>query len=773
MAGGVTESYSSSPMDDKNRFGGTVDELEEKEDPLHPLDNDENQQLLKRLLNWYEHERTIQAPNRYQMALDCDYYDSMQWTEEEAQVLMERGQAPTVFNEIKPTIDWMIGTERRARIDYKVLPRRGDKESRQDAENKTQLLKYLSDVNKTPFKRSKAFEDAVKAGVGWIETGIKGDPTEELLYTRNEDWRNCLGDSTSVEPDASDMRFFFRKRWLDTDIAIAYFPDRKDIIEQAATQGESLIDIQDDEELWFMGARVTAAGQDYPSVSTNRYQPYSGGGLYGTTRDRVLMKECWYKEPVLKRKFSGGDYQNEVFDSNNAEHLAALKGGYSLYDKLELEIFCAIFCNAGLVWVGKSPYKHGRIPFVPVWCYRRKRDNAPYGAIRTLRDPQDDLNKRRSKAQWILSTNRVIMDDGAVDDVDELREEVARPDAVIVKKSGKSLEIERDTNVARQHLDMMEDDIAHIRNAGGVNNENLGRTSNTTSGIALQERKESGSVVTTEPFDNLRFAVQLVGEMELSNVEQFYSQQKTVRIIGDRGGVKFQDLNQPADDGSILNDITKFQADFVVSEQDYRSSLRQAMFESLFDIVGRLAQMNPQVALNLLDLVVEMADLPNKDELVSRIRKLNGQADPDKEETPEEAQARMAQEQQAMQEQNAQKELILAKFQRDIAKLVAETGKLDAQTVETKIKAMYAALQAAGVIATVPAAAAIADEMLKGSGFKDAAVEQNQQMIEEAAGQMQQQQPPPQQTQPNPAAEAAMTGVNAGIQTPEIEGVQQ
>lgn len=771
MSNGITKSYSRSEMDDMNRMGGTVDEAPEIEAPENPLDSVENQELLKKLINWYDHEAEVQAPNRYQMALDCDYYDSMQWSEEEAQALMDRNQAPLVFNEIKPTIDWMIGTERRARIDYKVLPRKKDKEANVDAQNKTELLKYLSDTNKTPFHRSQAFESAIKAGIGWLEVGIKGDPTEELLYTRSEDWRNCLGDSNSVEMDGTDGRYFFRSRWLDEDIAVAYFPNRKEIIAEAVTQGDSLTNNGEDEETWYMGARVTQAGHDYAATGNSRYQNYSGSTYHYSQRRRVRLKECWYKVPVLKQKFTGGsEFDNKQFDSSNSEHVEALKGGYTLYDKLELEVRCAIFCNSGLLFDGKSPYKHGRIPFIPVFCYRRKRDNAPYGAIRTLRDPQDDLNKRRSKAQWIMASNRVIADVGAVDDWNELREEVARPDSIIVKNSGKELRIERDLQLAQQHLDLMESDATHIRNAGGVNNENLGRQSNASSGIALQERKDSGSVVTTAPFDNLRFAVQLEGELEISNIEQFYTEQKTIRILGERGSVQFIDINEPDGQGGMLNDITKFQADFVVSEQDYRSSLRQAMFESLFDIVGRLAQMNPQVALSLLDLVIDMADLPNKDELVARIRKINGQADPDKEETPEETQGRMAQEQQMQEKQSLQENLILEKLKNDLAKIVSETGKLDAQTLETKISAMYAALQAAGTIATIPAAASIADEILKGAGYKDATLKNETDLINQAAQQIQ-----PQAMQqaniPNINQPAATQGINQGIETAEIEGV--
>ena len=786
MSKGIENVRSKNVMDDPNRMGGTSKELPSPDEPDHPLDSIENQNLLSKINNWYEHEWQVQAPNRYQMMLDCDYYDSMQWTQEEANVLMERGQAPLVFNEIKPTIDWMIGTERRARIDYKILPRKKDKDAADDAENKTQLLKYLSDVNKEPFVRSQVFESLVKAGVGWFEVGVKGDPTEELLYVRSEDWRNIVYDSNSVELDASDMRYIFRSRYLDTDIAIAYFPERKEIIESTAINGDSITS-DDDEEVWYMGTRVTQAGKDYAPVGDGHYQQYSGSNYNFSNRERVKLKECWYKVPVLTQKFSGdGELDNQVFDKDNQDHIEAIKGTYSLYDKLELQIRCAIFCKAGLLYDGKSPYKHGKLPFVPAWCYRRKRDNAPYGSARSLRDPQDDINKRHSKAQHILATKGVIMDKGAVDDIDLFREEFARPDYVIEKNFGKTIEVNRDIQLAAQHVEMMQNDIMHIRNAGGVNNENLGHESNAHSGIALQERKESGTVVTTAPFDNLRFAVQIVGEMELSNIEQFYTEQKTVRIVGERGGVKFQDLNQPDGKGNILNDITKFQADFVVSEQDYRNTLRQAMFESLFDIVGKLGAVNPQVALSLLDLVVDMADLPNKDELVARIRKINGQTDPDHEETPEEAQARMQNEAQAKAKQDELEALQLDKLKADVDMTRSQIDTNNSKSLVSKVDAIYSALQAAGTIATIPAAAPIADEILKGSGFVDAVTQANQSAIKQASAQLQANPQELQQSLMQPESPEAMqqqiqppqakvvkqtpgTGERAGIETQRIE----
>lgn len=760
----ITASRATSPFDDPDRMGGTVDPVEEREEPADELDSDENQKILTTIRDWYEVELERQAANRYQMAMDEDYYDSLQWSAEDAETLINRGQAPLVYNEIKITVDWMIGTERRAKIDAKVLPRKGDKESLKDAISKTNLMKYLSDVNKTPHHRSMAFEKCIKAGLGWLESGVRGDPTDELLYTRSEDWRNIIYDSNHTEQDYSDGRYLFRQRKLDEDIAIAYFPERAEIIRKGVTHITNMA--LDEDEFWYMGARVTEPGSDYQTGAVGKYLPYNGSAFNNSRRAQVKMVECWYKQPVLKRRFIAGEYEGEYFDSSKPEHVDELKNGNaSLYDKLGMEVRIAIFCAGGLVYVGTSPYKHNRIPFTPVWCYRRARDNAPYGPIRPLRDAQDDLNKRASKALWILSTNQIEMDDGAHDDVDELREQAADPSAVIVWNKNTQHIINRENKLAEEHLMLMDRDIRHIRNSG-VNDDNLGKQTNATSGIAVSARQEQGSVTTTAPFDNLRFAVQCHGEMELSLIEQYYTAEKTVRITGERGGTKFEDLNQPDGNGGYVNDITARQADFIVSEQSYRSSIRQAMFESLFDIIGRLSQMNPQVGLNLLDLAIEMVDeLPNRDEMVARIRKLNGQRDADEEISPEDQQAMADQKQQ----QDIQTQLSLKTMENQLSKLVAETGKLDAQAMGERIKALYGALQAGQIVASVPGAAEVADEIAKGAGFSDA-TKSAQPAIDAATQVAEQMQPvPPEQSGIPPSP---MNGVNMGIQTPGNDGAQ-
>ena len=146
----------------------------------HHLDSPEMRELHAKLLTWFYTERDLQADNRAEMEIDAGFYDGMQWQPEDAAVLQERGQMPLVYNEIAPMVDWMIGTERRTRLDWKVLPRTEDDVGL--ADSKTKVVKYVSDVNAAPFVQSQAFGDAMKAGLGWMDVGIRTDPTKEQVY---------------------------------------------------------------------------------------------------------------------------------------------------------------------------------------------------------------------------------------------------------------------------------------------------------------------------------------------------------------------------------------------------------------------------------------------------------------------------------------------------------------------------------------------------------------------------------------------------------------
>ena len=598
----------------------------------HNLDGEVALKTLRKLLEWYYFEKEKQAANRMEMAMDADFYDNMQWDPEDAAALRDRGQMPLVFNEVAPMVDWIIGTERRTRVDWKIFPRTED--DVQLADIKTKLMKFVSDVNRVVYNRSRAFADAIKAGVGWIDDGVRDDPTQEILYNKYEDWRNVLWDSSSYELDLSDARYIFRWRWVDEDIAIAMFPDRADKLRMAVEEAQHYSTSDWEEDTWY-------TAEELLSGAKNGVLRAAGSGMMiDAKRRRVRLIECQWREPVQSKIVADGPMKGAFVNMKDRVMLDALaRQSASIIDKVVMRVHVAVFTENAMIAMSPTIFRHNKFTLTPTWCYRRGRDRQPYGVIRRVRDIQQDLNKRASKALFMLNTNQIIADEGAVDDWNKLRDEADRPDGMIVKKAGKDIKIQRDTDAATGQIQMMTLDAQSIQKSAGVTQENLGRQTNAVSGKAIEARQLQGGVVTTEPFDNLRLATQISGEKQLSMAEQFYTEEKVIRLTGAKGALEWVKVNAPEvqSDGTVrfLNDITASMADFIVSEADYAGTMRQFMFESLNQLAARL---DPQVAMRIMTIAMEFSDLPNKDEVAEQFRKITGERDPNKELTPEELQ---------------------------------------------------------------------------------------------------------------------------------------
>ncbi|HJV52778.1 MAG TPA: hypothetical protein VJ652_15025 [Noviherbaspirillum sp.] len=668
----------------------------------NPLDDDKHTELHRQLMSYYRLELNRQADNRYQQAIDADYYDSLQWTPEEEAELKKRGQAPTVYNVTATSCDYLMGSEKRGRTDFKILPR--GKEDAKPAEAKTKYMKYLSDVNRTPWHRSRAFEDAVKVGIGWIEEGVQDEDDGEPIYCRYESWRNMLWDSAATEIDGSDSRYQFRSKWVDEDIAKALFPQRAGLIEASVSDGTIYAigtlydgDIAMDSQEWELANNGIAA-----SLVTHK-------------RRRVRLIEAWYRTPETVDRLRGGPFNGEIYDGNDPRHAQSVQDGTGMVvSKVMMRVRVACMTTKGLLWEGPSPYRHNRFKFIPVWGYRRDKDGLPYGVIRRMRDIQDSVNKTRSKAQYILSTNKIIMDEGALPEgmtIDDFAEEAAKPDAILVKRKGYDLQLSVERDLAAPFLNLMSQDIQMIQQTSGVTDEQLGRATNAMSGIAVERRQEQGSLASTKLFDNLRLSEQIRGEIELSLVEQFATEEKQFRITNMRGSPEFVTMN----DGLPENDISRTKADFVISEADWRATMRQAASDQLMDM---LTKMPPQVAMVMLDLLVENMDVPNRDEIVKRIRSVNGQRDPDATElTPEEQQQMQASaEAQQMQARAAMAEVSLKEAQ--AAKAQAEAGRTTALKVKDAMDAAAQSMVAATAVVSMPTIAKVADNLLLEAGWE-------------------------------------------------------
>lgn len=666
--------------------------------------------LLGLLNSWWHQARDEHADNRREQAIDAGFYDHHQWSYEDLVALAERHQAPSVYNKVKVVIDWLIGTERRTRLDWRVSPR-GPSDV-EIAKIKQGLIKYLDDVNGFGWERSRAFADAVKVGIGWTEETITNDPGQPPVLLEWESWRNIWRDPASRHQQLNDCRYLHRIKTLDLDYGQAMFPNAAEDLRLASmTASRFALDIDGDIE-----------ERQLPQVMlrTDRYgrTPLTAGSMgsvYGDRR-RVRIHETWFRAPESAKRIVAPYHpklHGQWFDAKNGEQADMARHNIiTLADNVRQRMRVAFWIEGRLLRVEDSPFKHDRYPFTPYWCYRNDQDGMEYGVIRGIRDPQVELNKRNSKALWHLSANQLIADEKAIEDWDEAAAEVARPDGIVKIKNGyyDKVRIERGTELAAAQVQMMELAAAHIHDGSGVNREQLGRDTNAASGRAILAKQSEGSVTTAELFDNYRLSFQMSGQKVLSLAEQYIHAPLVFRVTEDTQALNWMQINQPVYDeaGNLVrfeNDITETQGDFIVAAQDWRESQRQAMAEQLLETLGK---MPPEVALQMLDLVVDLFDIPGKAEFVKRIRAINGQSAPGEADTPEAIAAR----QQAQQRQQETEALEMRERTARVAKDEATATKLQADAEGTRVKTQAAALDAAGLIASAIPLAPVADQVM-------------------------------------------------------------
>lgn len=650
--------------------------------------------------HWFLGEAARQAANRATMARSEAFYDGEQWRHEEAEELRARGQRPVVYNEIKPTVDWLLGTERRTRVDYVVVAEEQGEDASDDAASKTKLMKWLDATNRTQFERSAAADDTFKAGIGWIEVGLRGDKNGPPIYIGQDSWRNHLHDSRATKKDLSDARFHFRIKVVDLDIALACFPDKEEQIRACTQEGDDANLFRD----WMAGSGLISSLDDFGAGVSNDldYLMDNPVDLFNG-RPRIMLIECWQRIAVP-----------------NTE-----PNRYGIADPITFKVMCSIMTERDTLIEAMSPYRHDRFPFVPVWAYRNKRTGLPYGPIWQLIGPQESLNHRMSRALFEASSNQMMVEEGAwepeVMDLHELRTELNDPNGIAVfakgALSGGKVQDRQHQPQARQQLDLAAHDIQALRQMSGVTGENRGLDTNAQSGRAVLAKQDQGSMLTTELFDNLLFARQLEGEMVLSLCEQFLNMPLTVITEDDKQGQEFTELNQWDEASSqYINDITARQARFKVGEQAWKQTLAESAFDSLMQVFTQLSAAAPQVVINLLDVVFEMhPNLPKKSVILERIRAINGQAPLDGKMSPEQQAAK----QQAAQQAQAQFELQMAQMQAAVKEAQARGEKLDAEGMAKRLESLRLAAEAAATLMTIPQAMPVADQLLRSAGFQD------------------------------------------------------
>lgn len=613
------------------------------------------------------------------------YYDGLQLEPDVVQAMKDRGQAPVIRNLVAVSVDSVLGMEAKTRRDVRAT---ADKD--EDVETADAMSAKLKQAERTSGMDracSDAFAGMVKAGLEWVEVARESNPFKAPHRVRAIHRNEIFWDFRAKEPDLSDARYLVRKQWIDEDIAALYFPKHKQLFKNMISRWADWDNASNDD------AGVDLIGA-YGNENRSTIPPED---WVDSGRKRVLIYEVWYKHWVTRPVLLLPSGQSMEYDDGNPAHAEAIAMGMA-------QVSRATFPKIRLAWFAgphhltdiPSPYPHGFFPYVPFWGFREDTTRVPYGLVRRMMSPQDEVNARLSRMIWLLSAKRIIADTDAADQPwAEIAEEAARPDAVILmnpnrkNKNSDALRIESDFQLSQQQFNVLQDATRAIQDASGVQMNMLGKSEYAgQSGLAISSLVEQSSTTLAELNDNFRYARRLVGTLLMSLIKEDIGTEPYPVVVESNGHRRTVLLNQPTQDEDglvyLTNDVANTLMRIELEDVPDTPSFRAQQFSMMVELAKSLP---PEIQPLVAGFMVRASDLPFRHQLADQIDRQLG-IGPDGQQDPNGQQdSAMQQQQIAMQQQQQMFELQMQEQQAKNAKAAADAQKAQVavQNEQTKM----------------------------------------------------------------------------------------
>lgn len=646
---------------------------------------------LKRLdvntaMGFVEEARMAARDWRAESWRDCEMYDGDQWSKMDLNKADEQGIDPLTINRIFPAVNLILGSQAANRQD--IIAKARTSRDGAIAEVVTEGIKFVLDQNHGQFEMSSAFRDSVIPGIGWMHVGINPDPREEIIKVSHRDWKEIWWDpfaSPWLDPD--ECRYMFHQRWMDLEVLMGLFPEKAKDIERAY-QGMTSHDTD------YLGAYDDEA-DDVEQEKRALGSPH----WIDPERKRVRPVELWYPllQDCLFALFDDGRCIELTDDMAPTDQFQLMVASGQVVKAKVRKMQTMTFLGREVLQHSASPHGHDLYPFVPFVGYL-DRYSFPYGVPRQIRGQNEEVNKRRSMALALLQKRRVIIEEGASDNLDVVHEELNAMDGLVVLKENglNKVKVVEGADLAVGQTELMRAAENEIQQISGANNEAMGYHAAAQSGRALENKQRQASTVLATLFDNSRRSQARLGSLVCAEMQDKWKGSRVLRIVDNvTNAERFVEVNQPVQTAAgqieVKNDITQGRYDIVITDAPMADTTRE---QSLNMLIEWVKQSPPEIIPHLMSFALELSNLPNKEALLMRLRPLLGQdplsEDMSPEEIKEQIVAKMEAEQATATQQKQIEERMLAlemqakelenqKLQAEIQERLAAARKHDAE----------------------------------------------------------------------------------------------
>jgi len=620
----------------------------------------EDQQLAHTQWQRYVRARDNGHLQYVEMAKKCDaFYRGDQWDKSALAVLEAEGRPALTINTILPTVNTILGEQSTRRADIQFKPRRGGDQD--VASVLTKLYMQIADNNKLDWVEQQVFSDGlIMDGRGYFDVRMDfSDHVEGEVRITAKDPIDILVDPDAKEYDPKTWNEVFETKWMTLDeIEELYGEDKAEALRFVAENGNGFG--RDSIEYEETRYGKTDSTQDYLRASVPGSEEYRNvKALRVIERQyRKMGRADFFVDP------NTGDQREapEEWGEQKTKKFAK-QYGLGIISKIKRKVRWTVTCDKVVLHDDWSPYED--FTLVPYFAYFRR--GRPFGMVRNLLSPQEQLNKIASQELHIVNTTANsgwMVESGSLVGMttDDLEEHGAETGLILEYNRGSQPPTKIQPNQIPTGLDRISQKAAlNIKTISGVNDSMLGSDSAEVSGIAIQAKQNRGVIMIQVPLDNLRKTRQYLAEKILNLVQRFYTEQRVIQITNEDDPMKPREpmvVNEMTPEGRVINDLTLGEYDVIVGTAPARDSFDEMQFAEAINL--------RQVGVAIPDdAIIEYSHLARKGELAKRIRMMTGV-----EQTPEQMEANAMQAELAMQ----QVQLTLVKLQAEVQKLQSEAA---------------------------------------------------------------------------------------------------
>ena len=618
------------------------------------LNKAEELTLAKQQWDCYTRARDHGHEEYVEMAQKCDaYYRGQQWDDFDMQQLDDQGRPALTINTILPTINAVLGEQSTKKADIQFKPRGGG--NQEVADVLTMVYQQIADNNKLDWIENQVFSDGLIQDRGWFDVRIDfSDHIRGEVRIESKDPLDILIDPDAKHYDPRTWNEIFETKWMSLDeIEEVYGQDKADKLRILAETGTTLgADSMEYEEERYGDTDEHNYGQQFPGDPDNARMLRS---IRVIERQYYRLKECmFYLDPVT------GDMREVPYNwSKKKREQFADQFGLDILEKTVRKVRWTVTADTVVLFDDWSPYKH--FTLVPYFPYFRR--GKPFGMVRNLLSPQEQLNKITSQELHIVNTTANsgwIVENGSLSGMtaDDLEEHGAETGLVLEFNRGSTPPAKIPPNQIPTGLDRLgQKAAANIKQISGITDAMLGMDSAEVSGVAIQQKQNRGSTLLQVPLTNLAKTRQYLAESILDLVQSFYTEERIIQVTDEEDPYKPRKsmrVNQMTPEGQVVNDLQLGEYDVVVSQAPARDNFDEMQFAEAIAL--------RQVGVPIPDdMIVEYSHMSRKADIADRIRKQQGTAPPT---------------QQQIEMQKFQMESQIRAAQLEIAKLEAEVANI-------------------------------------------------------------------------------------------------